>query len=403
MSKGLRLIDFYQLIRPSGPVFAFVIPWTLVLCGQQMALCRIIVPTYSSFYLIIIGNLLTSIIGAFCLQTLFGSTGSLNQQEGESFHLSDYFKRVTYFFLFLNFGFQFFQLIYFNGFPLLWLIQGSAKNYKEYGISSLNGLLNAIYLLATTAFYLIYLQEKSWKNFLILWILFLQPVVLISRQLFISLFLQVACCALIYNPKRIKRYALFVFAILGIFVVVGNYRTGLSQLIVILEPEPFIPSWMHSLLWVYAYLVTPFNNLNARIDHIQPYGLPSEELKGLLPSIFRDLLNFDIRDTGFSLVHDNMTVSTFYLEPLLDFGRVYAFCFMLGFQILLFLAFQKAIRTKAPIHIIEYAVLYMIMVLSIFNNLFLFLPVLAQLVLINFAKLRFFRQSNAWVLGWGSR
>lgn len=403
MSRGLRLNDLYQLIRPTGPVFAFVVPWSIVLCGQLMALCRIIVPTYSSFYLIVIGNILTSIIGAFCLQAWCGYSGTFDPREGEKFELSSHFKRVAYFFVFFNLFIQLFQFIYFKGFPLLWLLQGGARHYMEYGISSLNGLLNAIYLLSTTAFYLIYLEKKSRKKFFFLLLLLVQPLLLISRQLLISIFLQIACCTLIYYPKRIKKFLLFAFATLAIFVIVGNSRTGLDHLVQILEPEPFVPTWMYSLLWIYAYIVTPFNNVNAAIDNIQPFGLPYYELKSLLPSVLRNQLNFDVPDSGFTLVHQNMNVSSFYLSPLLDFGQVYAFCFMAAFQIFLFFAFRKAMKTKAPIHIMEYAILYMIMILSIFENLFLFLPVLAQLVLINFAKLRFLRQSGRWGLGWGMR
>jgi oligosaccharide repeat unit polymerase len=402
MSKRLQFIDFYQLIRPTGPVFAFVVPWTLVLCGQQMALCGIIRPNYSSFYLIVIGNIITSIIGAFCLQALIGEAGSFHLQSNEKYEISNHFKRITFFFIFLNIAFQLFQFTYFKGFPLLWLLQGNDKNYIEYGISSLNGLLNAIYLLSTTAFYLIYLNEKSWLKFSFLLLLFAQPFLLISRQLFISLFLQIACCSLIYDPKKIRRFAIIVIGVLAAFIIIGNYRTGLNHLVLILQPDPAVPPWMYSLLWIYAYVVTPFNNVNAAIDYINPYGVPSYELKALLPSIFRDFLNFDVKDSGYSLVHENMNVSTFYLGPILDFGRVYAFCFMVGFQIFFFLVYRKAMRTKAPIHIIEYAVLYMIMILSIFDNLFLFLPVLTQLVLINFAKLRIFQRSRLWVMAWGN-
>lgn len=403
MYKGMRLSDIYQLIRPTGPVFAFVVPWTLVLCGQQMALCRIIIPQYSSFYLIIIGNILTSIIGAFCLQLLIGQSGSLNRQKNENFYLSNQFKRITYFFVFINLSLQFFQMLYFEGFPLLWLVLQSNKNYFDYGIASLNGLINAIYLLSTTAFYLIYLQEKSWKKFLLLTLLFTQPILLVSRQLFISLFLQIACCSLIYHPQRIKRFAFISVAILLIFILVGNYRTGLTHLIEILEPEPFIPSWMHSLLWIYAYIVTPFNNINASIDYMQPCGSFNYELRALLPNVVKNQfdLNFDFSDVGFSLVHHSMTVASFYFGPLVDFGNLYAFFFMAIFQVLLFLSFRKAVRTKASLHIIEYAVLYMIMILSIFDNLFLYLPVLTQLFLINCAKLRFVYQSRIWTLKWG--
>ena len=159
---------------------------------------------------------------------------------------------------------------------------------------------------------------------------------------------------------------------------------------------------MYPFLWIYAYIVTPFNNIHASIDHIQPIGLPYYEVSSLLPAIFRGNFQWGDIDTGFLLVHPNMTVSTFYFEPLLDYGRFYTFIFMFVFQIVLFLSYRKAIKSSSPIHVIEYSVLYMNMVLSIFSNLFLYLPVITQLLILNIAKLKVIRKMGQLVFAAGS-
>jgi oligosaccharide repeat unit polymerase len=396
----IRSKDYVELLRPAGPLFAFTFPWLVVLIGHQLALCRIIKPMVSLFYLVIVGNILSVFLIAFLVQTFFPKRLSYNHSGIDDTYISKHFKRITYAILIFYMSAQAFQVISLKGFPLLWIILGDSKTYIDYGIHSLNGLLNALYLLSSTCFFLYYLKNKSKVKFLFLLFLLTIPIMLVNRQILISVCLQMSCCYLLYNPKNIKKIVFIGVMILSIFILIGNMRTGLENLVKILQPEPYIPSSLHSLLWVYAYVVTPFNNVNAAFDSIQPAGFPYAELTTLIPYALKDYLSLggDEINTGFTLVHKNMNVSTFYLSPLLDFGAFYAFTLMCFVQLLLILSYRRALTTKLPYDIIKYSILYMIVILSIFDNLLFALPIVFQLLALPLLRLGLTKKNNIFYL-----
>ena len=202
----IRLDDYKQLLKPTGPLFAFIVPWLVVIIFQLIALCDIIVPSYSSFYIIVIGNIISICLFAFLLQTYLPVKLSSKSFSLETLSLSLRFKRLTYIMTIFVFMFELLQSIVFKGFPLLWLITGNKKNYFDFGFSSLNGLVNAVFLLTITSFFLLFLKERKKYQLLILLFLFLLPVLLMCRQLLMCAFLEIACCSLIYKPKLFKKY-----------------------------------------------------------------------------------------------------------------------------------------------------------------------------------------------------
>lgn len=403
MQLTIRPKDYLPLFKPTGPLFAFIVPWMVVLIGQLFPLCDIIIPGYSLFFLIVIGNMLSLLVMTFWLQTLFPQKLSAKMPTPLEMNISERFKTFVFGMLIFYFLIQVFQIVYFKGFPLYWLWVKDVRTYFDFGIKSLNGLLSAIFLLSATGFYLIYLNRPSKRRLLILFCLFLTPILLVSRQLLISLALQIACCTIIYSPKSIKKIVKCAIALAAIFIVVGNYRTGMDQLVSILKPKDFVPPFLYPFLWIYAYVMTPFNNINANIDHLDSLGVPYYEMSSLVPSIFRSQISFSDIQTNFSLVHENMTVSTFYFEPLLDFGAAYAFVFMIFFQLLFLLSYRRALKSKSMVHVIEYSIFYMISMLSIFSNLLLYLPVISQLVILNLAKIKLSKRKNILVFSAGSK
>lgn len=208
---------------------------------------------------------------------------------------------------------------------------------------------------------------------------------LISRQVLICLFLQIACALLIFQPKALKKLILWGGIVLALFVMVGCLRLDIASLSEILDPSEALPEWSHPLLWIYAYLTTPFNNIHAAFYDIQPAFTFFHELMAIVPTIFKELFYQEYM-TGFDLVHDQMMVSTFYYEPLLDFGPVWAFFFMLFFQLILLLSFRRAYRTYEIEDVLIYSVFWTIMILSVFSNLLLYLPVVAQVPLMVILK-----------------
>ncbi len=380
----LRFKDYQEYLSPKGPTFAFMFPWILVLLGQTFPLCDVIVDTPSPFYFVILGNLLTALLTPFLIQCLFP------QPLNEDLKVLKGVELPVNFLLFFYFLVQTFQIIYFKGFPLLWLLFGMKGSYFDFGIQSLNGLLNAIFLLATTGVFLIYLEKGKKRDLFKLFFLITMPVLLICRQLLMSLFFQLICLSFFYVKKAFQKTVVVALLLLTSFVILGNMRTGVTEITKILGPKSFVPESLYSLLWVYAYVVTPFNNINAVCLDVEPLGKPLYELSSLLPSVLRQNFDLDPSETGFFLVHKKLTVSTFYFPTLLDFGMVYSFFFMWAFQIVTMFSFRRAKRGEVK-DVIVYAVLYMVMCLSIFANLFLFLPVIFQLVLIHMPfKQKFF-------------
>ena len=374
-------------LHPIGPIFAFVIPWTLVLMGQLFPLCKIIDPSFTSFHILILSNIASLFFVIFCF------TLKVRERPLEML-IPFWFKKRIYFLLKCYLLLQSIQMVYFKGVPLLWLLQGSHETYFDYGIPSMNGLMNAIYLLVTTSIALFYLQGKKKRDLFLLIILLFIPILVISRQLLMSLFFQVCCLTLMLYPKLFFRYTFFAVALLFVFIEVGNFRTSLDHLVFLLEPYPWVPKLVYPLLWIYAYIVTPFNNINASMDQIVPVGNFHYQLSSLLPTPLRNIFFTEKIETGFSLVHSKLTVSTFYYEPIMDFGLVYAFFFMMLFQIFLVRSYQRAVETKKIFHLIEYSILFMITILSVFSNLLLFLPISFQFIMLKFMKLRLLKKHN---------
>jgi len=394
MNAFIRPSDYRFLFSFASPLTAFAFPWLIAIAGQQAQLSGIVQKGWSSFHTLILANMASFLLLAFLLQScrpLKLDIGIIRKQLTISAHFIRIVKCLALCFI----AMELVQIAYSKGFPLLWLLVKSKKTYVDFGIPSINGLLNAVYLFITTAFYLIY-QRTEKKSDLCLWLLLLTvPIFLISRQLLMTIFLQVTCCMLICHAKALRTLFFSSAALLTLFIWIGNYRTGIGALAKILEPVAWLPKWSYPLLWIYAYMVTPLNNMHANIDHIRPLMAPLYELNTFLPTAIRRLIidQGALQGTQFTLVHENMTVSSFYLEPILDYGQVYAFLLMAAFQLFTLFTLRQAIKSCSPRDLILYSVCYGVMTLSIFGNLLLYQPVIFQIVLLSLSRLQFVKSS----------
>lgn len=150
MNSAIRLKDWKALSAPSGPLFAMAVPWMLVLGLHSLSLIGLIVPGISPFHGLVIANIFSIVVLCFILQTFFPQSLSL---ESEFFKLKKEWKGAIYLLLSFYLMAQMIQAIAFGGFPLMHLLGEGEITYVDYGYKSLNGLLNAIYLSATTAFF----------------------------------------------------------------------------------------------------------------------------------------------------------------------------------------------------------------------------------------------------------
>lgn len=374
---------YRALLRTEGPLFAFLAPWLVVLVAKEFAWTTLIRPIYSSAYILVIANLFGCLLLAFLYDLLWPRSWVKGGMKNpfDSFSLPPQTGQVIFTSLALVWILEIAQVIYFEGFPLLWIAQGSIQNYTDYGIPSVNGALHALFLSMTTALFVWQLTSPSYKKKALLMACCLLPVLLVHRALFMALALQMACCALFLRPAWRRRIWVSGVVVLGLFIVVGNLRTGMQKLLLVYPPSEQLPEVLYPLLWIYAYIVTPFNNLNMNADTLEPLSSFHWQLQAILPKALHPALaSYGIgKGEGFDVDFPGQ-VHTFYYEPVLDFGLIYAGLFMTATQAITLRAYYRLQEGPTLHKLLLYSVFYQIAVLSIFCNFLLFPPIIFQIV-----------------------
>lgn len=277
-----------------------------------------------------------------------------------------------------------FEIVYFKGLPFLSIIgiTNGIDRYTEWGIPSLHGLLNAIILSISNFIFLNYIQTKN-KNYLyIFFICLLWPILLLTRQLLMSMLLQSILIFVYYRGIKIKSFFKilgFVFLITMVFGIIGDIRTGESFLDVA-QPADNFPKWLPSgFLWVYIYIVSPLNNINFNIENFNNFDFNLYPISaGLLPSFIRDNIITNTSQLKFNLVNDNLNVSTFFLTYLTSFGlfgSIIFFCimgFFLNFMYAKYITSSHPLKWLFVIVVLTHNVLFSIFVDFFFNLVFIF-------------------------------
>lgn len=268
-----------------------------------------------------------------------------------------------------------------GGVPALWLIQHSAKTYTDFGLHSLQGLLDSLLLAASSVSTLLFLERPSWRFAVTPVWCCVWSLVIVSRELLIVNLIQTAILFLMrrrIRPTTLCWYLCLTFIIVILFGAVGDARSGALTFRRLAKPAPDLPEWLPSgALWAYVYLVTPLNNLLFAASVRAPAHTWSmfHTVAFLLPSVIRTHIYRTSADITGPLVASNFNVSTAYIGPYLDLGRrgIILISALFG------AAAGWAWRGRGPLSLLTYAVLAQCTILSVFSDQFLYLPVIFQL------------------------
>jgi oligosaccharide repeat unit polymerase len=271
-----------------------------------------------------------------------------------------------------------------GGVPILWLLQGSSKTYMDFGIPSVHGFLNSLLLaIGIGQFGLFALAGKKRHLLIPAWIV-LWSVIAVTRNIMIVSLIQ---NAVVWGVVRgVRKRTLFngvvvLLALILLFGYVGDFRSGADVFRAAAMPTAEFPEWLPSgALWVYIYLATPIGNLvnTAAIAPPQYNLLFPNTAALLLPSVLRKLVygEASLNDAlSGELVTDAFNVSTAYVGPFQDYGRLG----MVGFSALLGLIASYYWRKRTFRDALIYGVIGQILVLSIFFNHLFYLPVISQI------------------------
>lgn len=249
--------------------------------------------------------------------------------------------------------FSFVEILVFRSLPIL-AFTGLESLYTEWGIPSLHGLLNAIIITISNIAFYKYMVYKEKKYLIFYFLCLCWPILLLTRQVLISMILQMGLIYLYCNKiqiTKIFRYMAVFFAVIVLFGLLGDLRSGEDAMENVAGISDDYPSFLPSgFIWVYVYITSPLNNLNHNLYLYPDLNFsPLIALGNLFPSFIREKLLPD--DTGIAtdLVNDNLNVTTMHPQYLNAFGYLgaLAFYFIYGcFVFYIYLKFRKEDNAK---------------------------------------------------------
>jgi len=276
------------------------------------------------------------------------------------------------------------EVIVSGGVPILWLLQGNSKTYMDFGLPSVHGFLNSLLMaIGVGQFGLFALDGKKNRLWIPAWIV-LWSVLAVTRNMMIVSLIQ---NAVVWGVLRgIRKRSLFhgviaLMALVLMFGYMGDFRSGAEAFRAAAMPTADYPDWLPSgVLWIYIYLTTPVGNLVNTAAAVAPqYHLLFPNTTVLLfPTVLRKVVYGDafLSDAmSGELVTDAFNVSTAYVGPYQDYGRVGIACFSVLLGLVASYCWGKRTFRDALI----YGVLGQCLVLSIFFNHLFYLPVISQI------------------------
>lgn len=277
------------------------------------------------------------------------------------------------------------ETIFSGGLPLLWLFSGNGKTEFDYGIPSIHGIVNSLILALALARYILFITTRQKKHLVIPALTIVWALLTVSRSMILVLLLECIASYICLRGVRLKTaFRFFAGFLISVFLfgIVGDLRQGSNNLFRDLaQPTSNYPDWLPSgVLWAYIYLTTPLNNLMYTMRTTPPsYNFFFPNTVALLfPSVIRKVLYGSSLETALNgdLPVQAFNASTAYIGPYQDFGRLG----MLGFSLAISIACQLFWKRKDTRGIAIYSILFACLVLSLFNNLFVSLPILAQAI-----------------------
>ena len=277
-----------------------------------------------------------------------------------------------------------FEIAISGGIPIIWLLRHSAKTYVDFGIPSLHGLVNSLLVSVAICRFTLYLLTGKRRHLVIPGFVLLWSIIVVTRQLMLSALLEYVI--LFITLKTIRKGTAIRIILAAIFVIllfgfVGDLRSGAEAFRMLAEPTAQYPDWLPSgVLWFYIYIATPVNNLVYTMHSFHPVDslLFPNTAATLFPTVLRGLIygnQVGQAESG-NLVTQAFNVSTAYIGPYQDYGvaGIILFSVMTGL-VCQFFWYRVSLRDR-----LIFAVLTQCLVLTLFFDLFLALPVITQTI-----------------------
>lgn len=277
-----------------------------------------------------------------------------------------------------------------GGLPLVWVLSGRAdKDYRDFGVSTVHGLLTALYLFSLAALYLEYTFNREERNLLALGALLLWPVALVNRGVLIWGVLELSAIHLLRRRVTVRQVGVLAVAALFVVVVfgkIGDARIGARYsehltTFAIPEARPLFRILPSGFLWLYIYTTSPLNNVVENIHRLAPSYVPYYTVINLIPTVIRARIYTDAATRyPMPLADARFNASTWYAGFLTDMGILGAIVIVTCLQAVTMWTYRHATRGELW-GMLAYAAAFEGIALSIFADTFTSLVTIAQIAI----------------------
>jgi len=302
------------------PTFVFVSLWALVLLLSSLQLVDVFANHMDAVYTLSILVIAANICGAATAAVLFPYRPLAATDKPV------YFRKIsTIFFWWALISIV--ETIAARGLPIVWLLTGDSRTYADFGLPTLHGFANAMWLFLSFAqFAQVADGRRGIRDTFVLALLVCWPILVVSRALFTIWILQISIYLLITSRNKLIKIlppaSLIATAFFYAFGLVGDARSPEFSIASALGFDLHDGTAM-VFLWAYAYIVSPLANLALGWETMLPgYPIfPENTFSELLPSIVKSVLGFEKTFEGYAvLTHGAFNVGTAFLGAYYDWG-----------------------------------------------------------------------------------
>jgi len=368
-------------VNLANPFLVYTILWMVIIFLIQLKLNTLLSDLQTETYFLVLSNVLTFAIIYFPL-SLYYQTDQATALEDNK-HLLEKLLSLIFVLLVIWGAGTLLNILASGGVPIYWLLSGQLeKDYRHFGIPTFSGLLMALYMFSVTGLFLYYLLMRNSKILFLLLVLLAWNVVIMNRGAVTWILLQMLGMYLLVKRMTIMNSiglicSLILFVLL--FGWIGDWRLGrsFSEEFSHLQAEPLFQYVPSGFFWVYNYVTSGLNNINASIVQLEPLYEPYFSIINIFPTILRDYL-YEPGRYPLMLVSEAYNIATFYAGFLADFGIMGAIGAVALLQLIVTWIYIIA-RSGKPWAMISYAVLFQALTLSIFADTFTSLVTIAQI------------------------
>ncbi len=155
-----------------------------------------------------------------------------------------------------------FEFIYFGYIPIISMLRGADVTHFDFGLPGIHGFLYALGSALATIEGGLFIIARRYASLINISFLLACFILLVTRKIVLTIFIQFFILYVYINGlKGLFRLFLLSFALILIFGLIGDIRTGRDLFLSLSALKIDYPDWLPSgFIWFYIYLITPLLN-----------------------------------------------------------------------------------------------------------------------------------------------